>query len=281
MTKRIPKKILTTDDHIFFDREVDVLNQLFNMGYAGWQKASCHVGKSNSVVWFPKMAVMKNGRYQAPQKGAHDWINVMSEDGSYIRMYTDDNHLTNDNNWDLVHYAFGKNVNKKYHYIGTFIKRKTQNYPYEAGFERIATSIDLEAWDSEIIIPDDEKEAQKVIKGLTHEQLLRAALQHESESPEVVLTSSKTYKRATTIASLAKERANGYCELCGNKAPFISKNGEPFLEVHHIVPLAEGGSDTITNTVALCPNCHRRMHQLNDKNDVIKLLEIHKCQNPI
>ncbi|WP_224430776.1 HNH endonuclease [Aeromonas rivuli] len=54
--------------------------------------------------------------------------------------------------------------------------------------------------------------------------------------------------------------ADGQCESCGQQAPFISAIGEPFLEVHHLRTLAEGGSDTVSNTVALCPNCHRAFH---------------------
>ncbi len=61
------------------------------------------------------------------------------------------------------------------------------------------------------------------------------------------------------VATLA--RANGQCERCKAKAPFISKSdGEPYLEVHHIKPLSEHGSDDIENTIALCPNCHRELH---------------------
>ncbi|EOJ8646441.1 HNH endonuclease [Vibrio parahaemolyticus] len=30
--------------------------------------------------------------------------------------------------------------------------------------------------------------------------------------------------------------------------------------MHHVLPLADGGSDTITNTAALCPNCHKELH---------------------
>jgi len=26
------------------------------------------------------------------------------------------------------------------------------------------------------------------------------------------------------------------------------------------VPLSEGGEDTLENAIALCPNCHRKMH---------------------
>jgi 5-methylcytosine-specific restriction protein A len=33
--------------------------------------------------------------------------------------------------------------------------------------------------------------------------------------------------------------------------------------MHHVTPLSGGGEDTTGNTVALCPNCHRKMHVLN------------------
>ncbi|CAN0604767.1 unnamed protein product, partial [Ectocarpus sp. 12 AP-2014] len=43
------------------------------------------------------------------------------------------------------------------------------------------------------------------------------------------------------------------------------ENGEPFLEVHHIIPLAESGHDAVENTMALCPNCHREAHFGNER----------------
>ena len=52
------------------------------------------------------------------------------------------------------------------------------------------------------------------------------------------------------------------------------KNGEPYLETHHIVWLSEGGEDSIENTVALCPNCHRKMHVVNLQEDIDKLNRI-------
>ena len=56
-------------------------------------------------------------------------------------------------------------------------------------------------------------------------------------------------------------RADGRCEGCGQEAPFKRRSdGEPYLEVHHKFPLASGGPDTIENSIALCPNCHRNQH---------------------
>ena len=64
---------------------------------------------------------------------------------------------------------------------------------------------------------------------------------------------------------------NMYCQLCNEEAPFLDKQGNPFFEVHHIDYLSKGGTDTIDNVVALCPNCHRKMHHLELKDDVEKI----------
>jgi 5-methylcytosine-specific restriction protein A len=63
------------------------------------------------------------------------------------------------------------------------------------------------------------------------------------------------------------KRASGVCEACGLEGPFKTGVGVPFLEVHHVVPLAEGGSDTVNNAVALCPNCHRALHLALDRKE--------------
>ena len=80
--------------------------------------------------------------------------------------------------------------------------------------------------------------------------------------------SSATYERNLYVAEFVKRKANGICQLCEKPAPFNDKKGEPFLESHHIVWLSEGGEDTIENSTALCPNCHRKMHILNQKSDL-------------
>lgn len=54
-------------------------------------------------------------------------------------------------------------------------------------------------------------------------------------------------------------------------APFLDREGNAYLETHHIVWLSKGGSDTLDNTAALCPNCHRKMHVVNRSEDIAKL----------
>ena len=92
--------------------------------------------------------------------------------------------------------------------------------------------------------------------------------------PEQRMVTSSRYERDPYIAVYAKERANGICQLCHHEAPFRNSRGEPYLETHHIIWLSEGGADSVDNVVALCPNCHRKMHIVNDDADVRYLLKL-------
>jgi len=70
----------------------------------------------------------------------------------------------------------------------------------------------------------------------------------------------KRYVRDPEVIAWVLEEAAGICEHCRIPAPFKRMDGEPFLEVHHVRPLGEGGPDTPDNAAACCPNCHRRLH---------------------
>ena len=102
-------------------------------------------------------------------------------------------------------------------------------------------------------------------------ELQKRAEQNESDKVSSRKVTSNVFVRDAFVAEYAKRRANGICQLCGQKAPFYNKEGKPYLECHHIEWISEGGSDTIENTVALCPNCHRKMHVLNLASDKEKL----------
>jgi 5-methylcytosine-specific restriction protein A len=81
------------------------------------------------------------------------------------------------------------------------------------------------------------------------------------KKPQLVYTLRKDFKRNPDVVAEVLLRANGICGRCEKPAPFKSrKNSSPYLEVHHIKQLADGGNDTIKNAIALCPNCHRESH---------------------
>lgn len=97
--------------------------------------------------------------------------------------------------------------------------------------------------------------------------LIRAAAKHGTVPPPAGQaaplrtngTSARFVRDPNVIAWVLNEAA-GYCEVCGNAAPFLRATGEPYLEVHHVRPLGEGGPDTTDNATACCPNCHRKLH---------------------
>ena len=78
--------------------------------------------------------------------------------------------------------------------------------------------------------------------------------------PEPKTVAITTRQRDPHVKAWVLQQAGGVCECCRQQAPFLTFDGLPYLEVHHIRHLAEGGSDTVSNTVAVCPNCHRQLH---------------------
>lgn len=99
-------------------------------------------------------------------------------------------------------------------------------------------------------------------------EIRRIAIQVDPDQNEPL---SDPLKRMVTIRNRSKNvrtyailRAAGLCEACGMSAPFVTSNGDPFLEVHHIDRLGDGGLDRIDRVAAVCPNCHRRCHHSLD-----------------
>lgn len=87
--------------------------------------------------------------------------------------------------------------------------------------------------------------------------------------PEKSSSSVTQFTRDPKVKAWVLKQANGKCECCSGSAPFLTAEGEPYLEVHHLRRLADGGSDTVSNAVALCPNCHREIHYGIDKTTLV------------
>lgn len=87
---------------------------------------------------------------------------------------------------------------------------------------------------------------------------------------------------ATALAVL--QRARGRCEGCGELAPFLGKDGTPYLEPHHVRRQTDGGPEDPAWVIALCPNCHRRAHHGIDhvtfNNELKKQLSLLKAEAP-
>jgi 5-methylcytosine-specific restriction endonuclease McrA len=88
-----------------------------------------------------------------------------------------------------------------------------------------------------------------------------------NRSPTRISVTSHQFYRVPAVIDYVLKRSRGRCEACDAPAPFYTYNGTAYLEVHHVKPLASGGSDTVTNTAAVCPNCHRALHHARDSLD--------------
>lgn len=60
----------------------------------------------------------------------------------------------------------------------------------------------------------------------------------------------------------AKKIRNLYskCQITGDEFLFTKKDGSPYLEVHHLIPLGAGGADSYHNMVVLSAQAHKMLH---------------------
>lgn len=111
-------------------------------------------------------------------------------------------------------------------------------------------------------IPTDDPFEEEVLQARSDSaaarwKRLQAALQIPRRVPKIVFV----FERNPDVVAEVLERAAGVCGICRTAAPFTrASDGTPYLEVHHRLPLALGGEDTVENAVAVCPNCHREQH---------------------
>ncbi|BBR11077.1 HNH endonuclease signature motif containing protein [Aeromonas caviae] len=102
------------------------------------------------------------------------------------------------------------------------------------------------------------------------DSLLKQKIEEPTGSiqPKQSNITTSVYLRDPFVKAWVLSNAVGKCEACQLPAPFHRADGTPYLEVHHLIPLSEGGSDTISNALAVCPNCHRKLHFSLDKESL-------------
>ena len=208
------------------------------------------------------------------------WYTGQGEFGD--QKMTNNNKILNETRFNGTPVFLFYKLDKKYYYEGEVklidapiltneldkdekIVRKVFKFPFKRVNEYVYSYI------AEMDIVKVEKKEEKELEKISIEDLRKLAEKASKNcSKKIINVATRQYQRNPIIAEYVKRRAKGICNLCGKEAPFLVK-GKPYLECHHIIPLSEGGEDNINNTVALCPNCHRKMHALKLKEDIEKL----------
>ena len=90
-----------------------------------------------------------------------------------------------------------------------------------------------------------------------------------SKTPNKSVTKSTSYSRDPHVVAWILMKSRGHCECCDKPAPFKKSDRDFYLEVHHLKQLADNGSDTVTNALAVCPNCHRELHYGENKKKLL------------
>jgi 5-methylcytosine-specific restriction protein A len=151
---------------------------------------------------------------------------------------------------------FLKDENLTYNHDGFYLYGIAREYLNRKGLNPPMNPLSASDIQSEF-----EKAVEEAKNFTPAERKARSKKDYPKKPEQVDVAPSKTYLRNPYVVVDVLERADGKCERCDSKAPFIrAKNNTPYLEVHHIVQLAHDGDDTVKNAIALCPNCHRELH---------------------
>ena len=70
----------------------------------------------------------------------------------------------------------------------------------------------------------------------------------------------ETYARSSQWVKQAKDCWGLFCMVDNCQNTFLKPDGHPYIEVHHIIPLYQGGEDGVWNLSVLCAHHHRMAH---------------------
>lgn len=107
------------------------------------------------------------------------------------------------------------------------------------------------------IIDDPDKIIPQMERYLEIQEILRLN-ERAIKQREVSEIRNFTKKYRSRILKLISDK----CEICGFSF-------QPILQVHHIIPLSEGGGNELDNLSVLCPTCHHQIHYIkNNKKNI-------------
>jgi 5-methylcytosine-specific restriction enzyme A len=114
---------------------------------------------------------------------------------------------------------------------------------------------------------EDERELYDEVEDVSGgdlSQLRAAALEPPPAGQSPAEGRRRIWRRSRAVRKYVLLRAVGRCEACETEAPFLRRDGSPYLEPHHTRRISDGGPDHPRWVIALCPTCHRRVHHSAD-----------------
>ena len=117
------------------------------------------------------------------------------------------------------------------------------------------------------VFPEHEPEVPPALLRRPLSELRQEAVAASVVEVPAVERRALAYKRSNAVKAYVLSRAAGKCEGCGTAAPFFTPKKVPYLEPHHIRRRADSGPDHPQWVIALCPNCHKRVHYGVDGGD--------------
>lgn len=258
----------------------DDMRNIFKCGNMGGMR------KSNSTNTLVIVSDHTKGLYEDRWEGDILHYTGMGKNGDQDINFSQNRTLNESNINGVDVFLFEVVKEREYTYMGQVMLYDTPYQEEQPGEDGVLRKV----WIFPLALKENEKasliserlaklnylEKQKKARRLSTAKVKSRAQQTGKKNVGCRSTVTKVYERNPYVAEFAKRRAHGYCELCKEPAPFSNREGEPYLETHHINWLSNGGEDTIENTVALCPNCHRKMHIVGLEEDIQKLKEIKK-----
>lgn len=94
-----------------------------------------------------------------------------------------------------------------------------------------------------------------------------AGLRH----PEKTTHTVTVWQRDPAVRAWVLRRASGACEYCSDKVQYADIH-HSFLKLFNLRSFVTGGSDTVENTVALCPNCFQVAEFGNNRTIFVEVL---------
>lgn len=109
--------------------------------------------------------------------------------------------------------------------------------------------------------------AIKEFKKQSEEELVGKLFDEDLAEETTVVTEEikKVRKRNRKAVNILKKLYN-CCQITGTKFTFDKRNGKPYTEAHHIIPLGMEGSDSPANIIIVSAHIHRMLHHAEVSN---------------